>query len=63
MPRPGFDHKVFYVWFDAPIAYIAAARDWAAEQPFGRDWRDWCDKIVRNITAYLMAKRIEDGSP
>jgi methionyl-tRNA synthetase len=41
VPRPGFEGKVFYVWFDAPIAYIAATRDWAAERPCGRDWRDW----------------------
>lgn len=39
VPRAGFDGKVFYVWFDAPIAYIAATQDWAASQ--GRDWRDW----------------------
>ena len=24
VPRPGFEAKVFYVWFDAPIGYIAA---------------------------------------
>ena len=29
-PRPGFEDKVFYVWFDAPIAYIAATQEWAA---------------------------------
>src|SRR5260370_518123 len=23
--KPGFEDKVFYVWFDAPIGYIAAA--------------------------------------
>jgi methionyl-tRNA synthetase len=40
VPRPGFEHKVFYVWFDAPIGYIAAAVEWAAAAP-GRDWRDW----------------------
>jgi methionyl-tRNA synthetase len=40
VPRPGFEHKVFYVWFDAPIAYIAATQEWAA-QSTGRDWRDW----------------------
>ncbi|MGE7414386.1 methionine--tRNA ligase, partial [Methylobacterium tarhaniae] len=39
VPRPGFEGKVFYVWFDAPIAYIAATQDWAAAR--GRDWRDW----------------------
>lgn len=39
VPRPGFEGKVFYVWFDAPIAYIAATQDWAATR--GRDWREW----------------------
>ncbi|WP_408903169.1 methionine--tRNA ligase [Methylobacterium radiotolerans] len=40
VPRPGFEDKVFYVWFDAPIAYIAATQDWAAAGP-DRDWRRW----------------------
>ena len=37
--REGFEGKVFYVWFDAPIAYIAATQDWAAEN--GKDWKTW----------------------
>ena len=40
VPKPGFEGKVFYVWFDAPIAYIAAAVEWAESAP-GRDWREW----------------------
>ena len=39
VPRPGFEGKVFYVWFDAPIAYIAATQDWAERN--GGDWRSW----------------------
>jgi methionyl-tRNA synthetase len=31
---------VFYVWFDAPIAYIAATQEWS-DQAADRDWRDW----------------------
>ena len=27
--RPGFEGKVFYVWFDAPIEYIGATMEWA----------------------------------
>lgn len=27
---PGHEGKVLYVWFDAPIGYISAAKDWAA---------------------------------
>lgn len=26
VPRPGFENKVFYVWFDAPIGYISITR-------------------------------------
>ena len=39
-PRPGFEDKVFYVWFDAPIEYIAATQEWA-EAGAGRDWKSW----------------------
>jgi len=28
-PWPGMEGKVFYVWFDAPIEYIAATAEWA----------------------------------
>ena len=41
VPRAGFEQKVFYVWFDAPIAYIAATREWAEAGQSGRDWRQW----------------------
>ena len=39
VPRPGFENKVFYVWFDAPIEYIAATREWADAN--GEDWKRW----------------------
>ncbi|MDO5370355.1 methionine--tRNA ligase [Paracoccus sp. (in: a-proteobacteria)] len=41
-PWPGMEGKVFYVWFDAPIEYIAASAEWAESQ--GKpdaDWRRW----------------------
>ncbi|MGN6422698.1 MAG: methionine--tRNA ligase [Asticcacaulis sp.] len=40
-PRPGFENKVFYVWFDAPIEYIAATRELfdASGDPDG--WKRW----------------------
>jgi len=37
--REGFEDKVFYVWFDAPIGYISATREWA--ESTGRDWECW----------------------
>jgi len=41
VPKPGYEGKVFYVWFDAPIAYIAATQEWADIDPTTRDWRTW----------------------
>ncbi len=41
VPKPGFEGKVFYVWFDAPIEYIAATQEWAERHPKDRDWRSW----------------------
>ena len=38
-PRAGFDGKVYYVWFDAPIAYIGATQDWAVTA--NKDWESW----------------------
>ena len=38
-PRAGFEDKVFYVWFDAPIEYIAATQEWAEAN--GDDWQRW----------------------
>ncbi len=39
-PWPGMEGKVFYVWFDAPIEYIAAAQEWV-EAGKGDDWQRW----------------------
>lgn len=40
----GWEDKVFYVWFDAPIEYIGATKEWADARPeLRRDWRGWWD--------------------
>jgi len=36
---PGEPGKYFYVWFDAPIGYIASTQAWA--QQHGRNWEEW----------------------
>ncbi|MCL3882151.1 methionine--tRNA ligase [Marivita sp. GX14005] len=39
---PGMEGKVFYVWFDAPIEYIACAGEWAeAHGKTDGDWERW----------------------
>ncbi|MBV2360104.1 methionine--tRNA ligase [Thalassococcus sp. CAU 1522] len=39
-PWPGMEGKVFYVWFDAPIEYIACAQEWV-DAGKGDDWARW----------------------
>ncbi|MBU1370584.1 MAG: methionine--tRNA ligase [Bacteroidetes bacterium] len=39
VPLAEAEGKVLYVWFDAPIGYISAAREWAAET--GKDWEPY----------------------
>ncbi len=39
-PWPGMEGKVFYVWFDAPIEYIACGAEWV-EAGKGADWERW----------------------
>ncbi len=41
VPKAGFEEKVFYVWFDAPIGYISIAANLAAER--GEDWKAFLD--------------------
>ncbi|PLS20905.1 methionine--tRNA ligase [Neptunicoccus cionae] len=39
---PGMEGKVFYVWFDAPIEYIAGTAEWAdANGKTDADWERW----------------------
>lgn len=37
---PGMEGKVFYVWFDAPIEYIACSQEWV-DAGKGNDWQRW----------------------
>lgn len=39
--KAGFEDKVFYVWFDAPIGYIGITKQWSDENPAERNWKDW----------------------
>ena len=54
-PWPGMEGKVFYVWFDAPIEYIAGTAEWA--DAHGLDdaaWQRWwrTDMGAEDVTYY-----------
>ncbi len=54
-PWPGMEGKVFYVWFDAPIEYIAATAEWADAQGLPDSaWQRWwrTDKGAADVTYY-----------
>jgi len=48
VPLPDAEGKVLYVWFDAPIGYISATRQWAIDN--GKDWKPyWYDKDTKLV--------------
>lgn len=48
VPVPGAEGKKLYVWFDAPIGYISATKEWAARE--GKDWEPyWKDTDTKLV--------------
>ena len=56
VPRDGFENKVFYVWFDAPIEYVGATKEWSGLDPANRDWKSWWYDAGDVYYAQFMAK-------
>ncbi|WP_040560098.1 methionine--tRNA ligase [Kordia algicida OT-1] len=48
VPVEGAEGKVLYVWFDAPIGYISATKEWAERE--GKDWEPyWKDSTTKLV--------------
>ncbi|MCW2119345.1 methionine--tRNA ligase [Flavobacterium sp. 7A] len=48
VPVEGAEGKKLYVWFDAPIGYISASKEWAARE--GKDWEPyWKDQETKLV--------------
>ena len=48
VPLQDAEGKVLYVWFDAPIGYISATKQWALNT--GNDWKPyWLDKETKLV--------------
>ncbi|MFL5774219.1 MAG: methionine--tRNA ligase [Flavisolibacter sp.] len=48
VPLPDAEGKVLYVWFDAPIGYISATKQWAIEN--NKKWEPyWLDKETKLV--------------
>ena len=48
VPLEGAEGKKLYVWFDAPIGYISATKEWAAQE--GKNWEDYWKKETDGST-------------
>ncbi len=45
VPLEGFENKVFYCWFDAPIGYISSTIEWARKIGRPEKWKEfWQDE-------------------
>jgi methionyl-tRNA synthetase len=50
VPLEGAEGKVLYVWFDAPIGYISATKEWAEKQGTPDAWaKYWEDEKTRLV--------------
>ncbi|MET8448796.1 methionine--tRNA ligase [Streptomyces sp. NPDC005209] len=56
-PELAAEGKVFYVWFDAPIEYLGATKEWSDQDPENRDWKSWWYDVDTDVRyTQFMAK-------
>ena len=51
VPVEGAEGKKLYVWFDAPIGYISATKEWAARA--GKNWEDYWKKDDTKLVHFI----------
>jgi methionyl-tRNA synthetase len=51
VPLEDAQGKVLYVWFDAPIGYISATKEWAIEK--GEDWEKYWKDSDRSLIHFI----------
>ena len=55
IPLEGYETKRIYVWFEAVIGYLSAAKEWALIQGEPEIWRDWWEDPSAR-TVYFQGK-------
>ena len=51
VPVEGAEDKVLYVWFDAPIGYISASREWSLKT--GKDWEPYWKSADSKLVHFI----------
>ncbi len=53
VPMPGYEDKIFYVWFDAPIGYISSTKEWAENMRHPGEWENFWKNPEAKIYNFL----------
>ncbi len=53
VPLPDAPGKVLYVWFDAPIGYISATREWAAAKGLPDAWKPYWQDADTDLLHFI----------
>lgn len=53
VPVEGFEGKVLYVWFDAPIGYISATKEWAEQNGEPDRWKDYWQREDTRLIHFI----------
>ncbi len=53
VPLEGYEDKVFYVWFDAPIGYIGISMEWAKAMGNPDAWQDYWKDPETKLVQFL----------
>jgi methionyl-tRNA synthetase len=51
VPVEGAEGKKLYVWFDAPIGYISATKEWAARE--GKNWEEYWKSADTKLVHFI----------
>ncbi len=53
VPLENHEGKVLYVWFDAPIGYVSATKEWANDRDDPEAWRTWWQDDSTRLLHFL----------
>jgi methionyl-tRNA synthetase len=53
VPLPGYEGKVLYVWFDAPIGYISATQVWAKRLGQPDKWKEYWQNPKTKLVHFI----------
>jgi methionyl-tRNA synthetase len=53
IPLPDTEGKVLYVWFDAPIGYISATKEWAEKNNQPESWKSYWNDPKTKLVQFI----------